>query len=142
MRGNPAPTTMLMNWLQFFFLCSSVPVAGKTRNIFLVVWVWLNCFCVFSGLWWSPLQVERDYQHSRLAQRVPTQQELCVAGGRAHTVPHLHAVWGLRAGGKWGECVCVCSWKEKGDANNSICGGLMLPISKIRNCSINEIICQ
>ena len=90
-----------------FFLCSAVPAAGKTWNIFLVVFVWLNCFCVFSCLWWSPLQVERDYQHSRLAQRVSTQQELCVAGGRTHTVPHLYAVWGLRAGGKWGECACA-----------------------------------
>lgn len=53
-----------------------------------------------SCLWWFHHQAEWVHHQSRLAQGVSAQQELHLAAGGAHAVPHHPALWRLR---DWGE---------------------------------------
>lgn len=45
-----------------------------------------------SCVWRPAVQAEWDHIHAWLAQGVPDQQELRVAGGGTRTIPYLHAV--------------------------------------------------
>lgn len=60
----------------------------------------LSCCLFLSCLWWFHHQAEWVHHQSRLAQRVSTQQELHLAAGGAHAVPHHAALRRLRDGGE------------------------------------------
>lgn len=52
------------------------------------------CFCPTSScLWWIHHHAEWLHHHPRLAQRIPTQQELCLAASGTHSVSHHPGVW-------------------------------------------------
>lgn len=54
-----------------------------------------SCLCIplsCSRMWRSAVQTEWHHHDSGLAEGIPAQQELCLASGGSHTVPHICAV--------------------------------------------------